>query len=89
MHNITGLGETLMDIAMAVLRALADVGGLDRLFLEAFGEDGVVDQGGVVLHRLIDIGDISPMIHREVRKLVGQLVLVPQVVLKLRFVELM
>ncbi|OWK21852.1 hypothetical protein AJ88_12415 [Mesorhizobium amorphae CCBAU 01583] len=47
-----------MDIAVAVLRALGDVGRLDRLLLEALGEDGIVDQGGVVVHRLIDIGDM-------------------------------
>src|SRR5205814_2164450 len=39
-----GMAETLMDIAMAKLAALGDVGGFYRLFLETFGEDGVVDQ---------------------------------------------
>jgi len=41
-----GVAETLMDIAMTELAALGDVGRLYRLFLEALGEESVVDQGG-------------------------------------------
>ena len=51
-----GLPETLLDIAMAVLGALGDVGRLVGLGLDALGEDGVVEHGRGGLHRLIDIG---------------------------------
>ena len=51
-----GLPETLIDVAMAVLGALGDVGRLGGLFLEALGEDGVVEHGRGALHRLVDIG---------------------------------
>ena len=53
-----GLTETLVHVAMAELRALDDVGRLDRLFNQALGEDGVVDQRCTVLERLVDIGDM-------------------------------